>query len=232
VLAKALTEIQLEALKQYDTCILADALETFGHRLRNEGYTRPGLRRMTGEQETVIGYAATARVRSSDPSVLGSSYVANYAWWPEINRALQPRIAVLEDLDPHPGAGACVGEVTAAILKSLHCVAAVTNGAVRDLQAVEALRFPLFASYVSPSHSYAHIVDHSHPVEICGLLIQPGDLLMVDCHGVISIPLDLAPALPAVAARLRDQRRIFVEFCQSANFSVDRVAEEVLKLRL
>lgn len=223
----AVREIDLEALQRFDTCILADALETFDRRLRNQGYTHPGLRRMTGGTDPVIGYAVTARIRSSDPPILGNSYVANYAWWPEIDRAPKPRIAVLQDVDPHPGAGACVGELAAAIFRSLDCKAAVTNGAVRDIPAVNATQFPVFASYITPSHSYAHIVDHSQPVEICGLLIQSGDLLMADCHGVISIPLELAPALPTVATSLREKKKAFIAFCESSDFSLERLAKEV-----
>jgi 4-hydroxy-4-methyl-2-oxoglutarate aldolase len=221
--------MSLEELRQFDTCILADALETFDLRLRNQGYTRPGLRCMNGDFPPVLGYAVTARVRSSDPPVLGNSYVANDDWWPEIERAATPRIAVLQDVDAHPGAGACVGEIASAIFQALGCVGVVTNGAARNLR--DATQIPIYASHVSPSHSYSHLVDHSRPVEICGLMIHHGDLLMADCHGVISIPLDLAPQLPQVAAELRHRKRDFVDFCRSDHFSLQRLKDEVKRLR-
>jgi len=68
----------------------------------------------------------------------------------------------------------------------------VTNGAVRDLPAVEAMGFQLFAAYVSPSHSYAHIIEFGEPVEIDGLQIASGDLLHADRHGVVEVPLSIA----------------------------------------
>jgi hypothetical protein len=38
----------LEALRQFDTCAIANAIERFGVRLRNQGFTQPGLQCITG----------------------------------------------------------------------------------------------------------------------------------------------------------------------------------------
>ena len=90
-----------------------------------------------------------------------------------------------------------MGEIHAAIGIALNCVGCVTNGAVRDLPAVEAMGFQLFASRTSVSHAYAHIVEFGEPVEIDGLKISSGDLLHGDRHGVLTIPLSIATQIPA-----------------------------------
>lgn len=226
-----LPSAQLESLRQFDTCILSDALETFDLRLRNQGYTRPGLHCVTGDFDPVVGYAVTARVRSSDPPILGNSYVAHHDWWPEISEQPQPHIVVLQDLDPHPGVGACVGQVAVAMFQAIGCEAVITNGSVRDLAEIAKMRFPVLAATVSPSHSYAHIVDHAQPVDIFGLVIHSGDLLVADRHGVVSIPAQLLSELPAVAEDLQRRRRKFVDFCCSPNFSLDRLPDEVKQLK-
>ncbi len=69
-----------------------------------------------------------------------------------------------------------MGEIHAAIGIALHCVGCVTNGAVRDLPAVEAMGFQLYARHTSVSHAYAHITEFGQPVEIDGLKISSGDL--------------------------------------------------------
>jgi len=51
-----------------------------------------------------------------------------------------------------------VGEVHAAILKAFHCVGVITDGSVRDIPAVAAMGFPMFARSASVSHAYTHIV--------------------------------------------------------------------------
>ena len=64
----------LESIRQYETCAIADAIEHCGVRLRNDGFTRPGLRCLTDGSPHSIGYAATYRVRSSRPPITGGCY--------------------------------------------------------------------------------------------------------------------------------------------------------------
>ena len=45
---RALPAEMLEVIRQFDTCIIANAIEGFGVRLRNEGYTMPGLQCVSG----------------------------------------------------------------------------------------------------------------------------------------------------------------------------------------
>ena len=220
-----LTPSQFEAIRQFDTCVIANAIEQFDVRLRNVGFTRPGLRCVTQGGARLLGYASTSKVRTSDPPVTGRAYLDRTDWWDSVGRLPAPRIAVIQDVDPTPGSGACLGEVHAAILKALGCGGAITNGAVRDVPAVSNLNFPLFAPFVTASHSYMHIVDYGEPVEIFGLKIQTGDLLYADCHGVISIPLEIAPQLPEAAARIQAKERKIIDFCLSPDFSTETLVK-------
>lgn len=71
------------------------------------------------------------------------------------------------------------------------------------------------------------MVDFGVPVEIFGLQIQPGDLLMADCHGVLSIPRQLARRLPEVAGRIQSHERRVIDFCRSPEFSLERLRAEL-----
>jgi 4-hydroxy-4-methyl-2-oxoglutarate aldolase len=225
-----LPEAVIDALKQLDTCILSDAVEMFDLRLRNQGYTRSGLRAWTG-RGPVIGYASTALVKSSEPPLFGRYYFEHQDWWAAMQRLPKPRIAVIQDIDGHPGIGACIGQLAAAIFKALDCNGAVTNGAVRDLPVIGEMNLPVFAAHVSPSHSYSHLTACAQPVDICGLRINPGDLLVADVHGVLSIPLEVAARLAEVAADLLRGKRKFIKFCQSSEFSLDGLVDEVKQFR-
>jgi 4-hydroxy-4-methyl-2-oxoglutarate aldolase len=229
--ARRLTEAQLDSLRQLDTCILADALEKFDIRPRNQGFARSGLHCLNGDFGTVVGYAATALVKSSDPPVLGHFYFESNEFWTEIASLPEPRFAVLQDVDANPGTGACIGQVAASILQALHCAGAVTNGAVRDLSVIAAMKFPVFAAHVSPSRAYAHLIDCGQPVDIFGLHIKPGDLLVADSHGVLSIPIEIAPELPQIALDLLQRKRRFIDFCHSSEFSLDRLKDEVRQFK-
>ena len=113
------------------------------------------------------------------------------------------------------------------ILRALNCVGAVTNGAVRDIPAAEALGFQLFAGSVAVSHAYVHIVEFGGPVEIGGLTIQSGDLLHGDLHGVQSIPTDLVEKIPPVAARMTAQRQELIALCQGNDFSLEKLRRAI-----
>jgi regulator of RNase E activity RraA len=228
--AATVTPELLQALQQYDTCSLANAIERFNVRLRNEGFTRPGLQCVNGSFPPSIGYAATARVKSSEPSMTGRPYVDRTDWWTGIQALPPQRFAVIQDIDPQPGLGASVGAVHGAILKALGCVAVATNGSVRDLPAVAALGLPMYAAHVSLSHAYVHVLDFGGPVEILGLRINPGDLLYADCHGLLTIPPEIVSELPAAAASLARRDRRIIDLCASANFSLSQLHAEIAQL--
>jgi 4-hydroxy-4-methyl-2-oxoglutarate aldolase len=222
-----LSTATLNAIRAFDTCTIANAIERFRVRLRNEGFTGPGLQCVTGDSPRILGYAATCRVRSADPPMMGNTYVDRTDWWESIERLPVPRIAVIQNLDSAAGSASTVGEVHAAILKAFHCQGLITNGAVRDIPGVRRMQFPMFASAVSVSHSYMHIVEFGAPVEIFGLKVRPGDLLLADVHGVISIPLEIAARVPEAASKIIENDRAIIDLCQSPDFSLEKLLKAV-----
>lgn len=167
----------------------------------------------------MLGFAVTLRVRSSNPPMEGGVYVDRTDWWTALEALPVPQVVVIQDMDRRPGVGAFVGEIHAAILQRLGCVGVVTNGAVRDLSAIESRGFQLFSATVSPSHSYVHVVDSGQAVQIGGLLIRPGDLLLGDRHGLLRIPPEVAADIPETVARIRAREREILDYCDSEAFS-------------
>jgi regulator of RNase E activity RraA len=216
----------LDAIRQFETCTIADAIEQCGVRLRNEGFTRPGLRCLTEGSPRSIGYAVTYRVRSSDPPIKGVCYPDRPDCWAAPETLPTPRIAVIQDLEGEP-VGSVVGEVHAAILKAFGCEAIVTNGAVRDLPGVNKMRLPMFGRYTAVSHAYTHLLDSGTSVKIFGLQIQPGDLVLADCHGALVIPLEIAADLPRIASEIQAKERRILDLCQSPEFSPSRLRDVI-----
>jgi 4-hydroxy-4-methyl-2-oxoglutarate aldolase len=225
----------LAALRRLDTCTVANAIERFRLRLRNTGFTNSSIHCVFEDFPPLVGYAATARMRSGEPPIAGRMFRDHTPLWNSIQQAPAPRIAVFEDVDNPPGVGAFLGDVHAAILRALGCVGYVTNGAVRELPRVRELGLQLFAGNVAVSHAYAHIFDFGNPVMIGGLEIQQGDLLHGDRHGLLNIPAGVAAELPAIAVALQQRERSIVEFCQSGDFSpekLERLIQETYKPEL
>lgn len=220
-----LTPEQLEALRRLGTCMVSNAIEAFDVRLRNSGFADASIQCMFDDFPPIVGYAATARVRTSVPPMQGHNYFDRTDWWNAILEIPAPRIVVVEDVEKHPGLGSFVGEVHANILSALGCVGVVTNGAVRDLPQVRTTGFQFFAGNVAVSHAYAHVFQYGIPVELGGLRIEPGDLLHGDRHGILKVPLEIAAEIPAVVRQIQEKEERLIAMCRSADFSLDKLRE-------
>jgi len=224
---EALTPGGLEELRRLSTCVVASAIETFSLRLPNTGFANAGVRCIFSDLPPVVGYAATARIRSAAPPMEGHSYYARTDWWDHLVTTPEPRVVVIQDLDHPPGLGAFIGEVHAHILMALGCVGLVTNGAVRDLLEVRRTGFQMFAGNVSVSHAYAHVFDFGGPVEVGGLEVRPGDLIHGDLHGIQTIPREIAGRVAGAAQKIIDKRHQVIGLCRSSDFSLEKLREAV-----
>jgi regulator of RNase E activity RraA len=61
--------------------------------------------------------------------------------------------------------------------------------------------------------------------------VRPGDLLHGDQHGVQTVPIEIAPKIPAVARRMNGEEREIIEFCQSGAFTLEKLRSDVAALR-
>ena len=229
--ALRLTEEQLDALRQIDTCMVANAVETFNVRLRNTGFTNASIHCMFEDAPAMVGYAVTARLQSGEPPIRGGTYRDRSELWNRVHEVPAPRILVLEDTDVPPGRGAFVGDVHASILKALGCIGYVTNGAVRELPAVRAAGIQLFAGSVLVSHAYAHIFDVGATVQIGGMEVSPGALLHGDRHGILNVPIEIATAIPEVATALQESEKRVIQFCRSNSFSIEKLSELIKTMK-
>ena len=222
----------LNSLRALDGASIANAIETFDVRLRNEGFADASIRCLLPALPPAVGYAVTARIRCSSPPPVGHQYHDRTDWWNYIVSVPAPRFVVVQDVDEQPGLGAFVGAVHANILRALGCEGYATNGSARDVATVrDSVRIQLFATSVAISHAFAHIVDFGGPVEIGGLKVDSGDLLFGDEHGVQGVPMSLADALPGVVAEMKLKEQAVIQFCRSREFSIDGLRTLVRSFR-
>jgi 4-hydroxy-4-methyl-2-oxoglutarate aldolase len=227
---RPLKPAQLEQFRRLTTCLVASAIETFRVRLPNTGFADSSIRCIFEDQPAMAGYAATARMRSSNPRMeAGKSYdyYDRSDWWNHILSIPAPRVVVIEDVDDPPGLGAFVGEVHANILLALGCIGMVTNGAVRDIPDIRSTELQMFAGNVSVSHAYSHVFDFGSAVQVGGLEIRPGDLVHGDCHGVQTVPLEIADKVPAAARDIRQRRQDLVGLRRSTGFTIDKLRQAI-----
>jgi 4-hydroxy-4-methyl-2-oxoglutarate aldolase len=220
----------LDQLRQLDACAVSNAIETFGVRLRNTGFADASVHCVFEEFPAMVAYAATVRIRTADPPMEGDSYYYRADYLEHVLSVPAPRVLVVQDIDRQPGVGSFIGDVHANILRALGCIGVVTNGAVRNVDAVRALKFHLFAGNLSVSHAYAHVFDFGGPVQVGHMQVRPGDLLHGDRHGVQTIPIEIAQKIPAVAKKMLDDELEIIKLCQSDAFTLETLRDAVAAL--
>ena len=222
---RVLTPRELEVLRAIPTPAVSNAIETFSVRPRTAGFMGPEVRQMFPSMPPVIGFAVTARtVSAHDAGPRGPAFRADYWRYLEHSEP-RPLVSVVEDLDDPPSIGAFFGEVNSNIHRALGCVGAITNSGIRDMDEIEALEFPIWAKSVIVSHAHVHLVDFGTAVRVGGLVVQPGDLLLADRHGVIQIPLEIARDIPEAVRQIEVREKTIIRYCQSPDFCADGLAD-------
>ncbi|WP_373356249.1 RraA family protein [Pseudoroseicyclus sp. CXY001] len=87
-----------------------------------------------------------------------------------------------------------MGGVSSQIAQRQGIVGAIVEGGVRDLNHSRALGFPLWATEISPVTGKWRIetVEINGPIQVCGLWIRPGDIIVADDTGVCVLPIERA----------------------------------------
>jgi regulator of RNase E activity RraA len=225
-----LTTQEIEALKKITSPSVANAIETFKVRPREQGNLSSDIRARFPEMGPMVGYAVPCVIRAEQGPIDGHR-ASTYGWWDYVLTIPAPRVIVVHDLDDPRGQGAQWGEVQANIHRALGCVGVVTDGSVRDLDEVRALGFQFCAAHVSVSHANVHMVDFGIPIKVGGVLIKPGDLIHGDQHGVCTIPHEVAARIPEAIAKVEADEREIIAVCQSPGFSPDKLKELYKRIR-
>jgi len=216
------TAEQLEAVRNIPTPAVANAIETFDIRPRQEGFMSPEIGSIFPDMGGMIGYAVTAVISAERPSTSRVN-VSRPDWFDEILKIPAPQVIVMHDLDYPSPVGSFWGEVQANIHTRLGCVGTVTDGGVRDLDEMRDKGFNAFAAAVLVSHANIHIVDVNVPITVGGLTVKPGDLLLGDQHGVTEVPKELVAEMPAAVARVEAKERTIIDLCNSPDFTLDKL---------
>jgi len=218
-----LTAEDLEALGRLSTPALSNAIETFDVRPHNEGFAGPEIRAVFPELGSLVGYACTLRIAADRPAPAGAGSVP-LPYWSYVAGSAAPKVVVVQDLDPEP-VGAFWGEVNANVHRGLGAIGTVTHGGVRDLDEMRRAGFRVFASAVLVSHAYVHVVDFNVPVRLGRLTVSPGDLIAADQHGVLVIPLEIAPELCRIASEIERLEGEIIGCARGPAFTPERLAE-------
>lgn len=206
-----ITPATLAKLRQFDSPTICNVIKLFDVRPRNAGYMDGRIRANFPELPPMVGFASTAAFRSAAPPAGGDAYTSLEKQVESFAALPGPAVVVFEDLDDPPVA-ATFGEVMCSTYQGFGAVGLVTSGAGRDLPPVRALGFPVFTGSTICAHAYCHLLHLGLPVRVGGLVVQTGDLLHGDAHGVTSVPLEIAADVADVAGEFVAAEALIMDY--------------------
>ena len=216
------TAPELALLAQWDTPTICNALELILPERRGYGFTIEHAVCLNPALKPIVGYARTARCATRTPpeesaQELGDRRLAYYEY---VAHAPHPTVAVVQDFETDPGAGAFWGEVQTNIHKGLGCLGAVTNSAMRDLDDC-ASDFQILARKVVPSHIYNRVVDYGIEVEVLGMVVNHNDIIHADRHGAVVVPDEAVEKLPAAVDLMIRKEAVQLKAARDPSFDIE-----------
>ncbi|HEY4167536.1 MAG TPA: RraA family protein [Reyranella sp.] len=125
-----------------------------------------------------------------------------------IHRALEelfPGCIVVVDGGGFDGR-ALIGEIMAAIAKSRGAAGFVVDGAIRDAEPIATGDFPVFArsaTHLGPYKNGPGAINV--PVTVGGMIVNPGDIVVGDCDGLVAFSPDIATDLLEATRKQADK---------------------------
>lgn len=218
---------ELEAL---DTPSICNAIELVVPERRSYGFTTKTLNCIRPELGSMVGVARTVTVRSTRPSALDPEALRDqrFGYLDYLAGASGPTISMVQDLDDgQAGFGSFWGEVNSNMHLALGCLGTVTNGSVRDIDAL-ADGFQVLAGVIAPSHGFIHAVDYDCTVNISGMVVQSRDLIHADRHGAVVIPRGKTREVIDAAALIARREAVILDAAKAPGSDVAAIKQAMI----
>ena len=207
-MAPELTPALIEKLLSVDSPTISNAIELLKVRPRREGFMGPQIVCRFPDLGRVVGYATTCTIVEYDEH-FPPDPAERFKWVESIANSPKPAVCVVKDMCHRKGWYSHWGEIVGTQVQVLGAQAIITDGSVRDLEALHAMGMKVWSEYVVVSHGHIDVGQANIPIEVGGLVVHPGDILHADCNGVVSIPLEGLNDLPkAIDQVLENERKV------------------------
>lgn len=171
------------------SAVVSDCCDQLGLR---EQTMSSGITPVSREAGVLVGFARTVRSVPVD-AIPDEPYSAEI----DFIDSLRPDDVVVATVE---APGAFWGELFSTAAKARGAVGVVVDGLIRDQARIEKMGFPVFARGARPTDSLGRISigEQDSAIEIAGVTVRSGDLIVADVDGVAVVP---AESIAEVAAR-------------------------------
>lgn len=208
------------ALRAVDTPTIANAIEVVLGKRQGDGFTRKTVLAADPTLPPICGFARTAKIKASVPTTESADVIAErrMSYYEYMANSPAHSIAVLEDLDYPDCVGAYWGEINTTVHKGFGLGGTLTNGVMRDLDAL-AENYQVIAGSIGPSHAFVRIEEIDTPVCLFGLTVQPNDLVHADKHGAVVIPKDAQEGMIVAIKKMIERESIVLNAAKQPDFN-------------
>ena len=170
--------------------VLSDVLDEFGH--RNQAM-RPFVRPLD-DSLVLMGRARTGLYMDTYSVRAGEN---PYEVEIRLVDDLKPGDVIVLGCNGPTERIAPWGELLTTAASARGAVGCVTDGLVRDLRQIRAMRFPVFCGGIGPldSKGRGRMVEMDTGIECGGVKVHSGDIVFGDVDGVVVIPQEIADAV-------------------------------------
>ncbi len=211
----------IEALRQIDSATVANAIEHFGVRDQVTGYASMEIQCQFPDHKPMVGFAVTA---THDTTSAGDDRAMRlHDVMDMVLDAPSPTVLAVQYMGADRMRSCLAGDMFCSAIQKLGAVGLVTDLGSRDFAGIRqrAPGFHLFCPGAVVSHGYGVYIDLDITVSVCGLTIQPGDLLHGDANGIVSIPLAIADDLVEQASNVLKTETSYFDFLASDDYNYD-----------
>lgn len=206
-IAPAGPEAALDRLAQLDSCAVSDALDKLGMSGVAFGLAAHSTARRISGRAVTVDLVELDVVETGPRTVPSGRHLGTAA----VDAAGPGDVIVVAHHGRTHAAG--WGGVLSAGAKRNGVVGVVVDGACRDLDEARDLDLPVYALAGVPVTARGRVLERAWnvPVEIGGICVTPGDLVVADASGVVFVPAADLEQVLAIAEGIVAKERAMVE---------------------
>jgi 4-hydroxy-4-methyl-2-oxoglutarate aldolase len=189
-------------------------------------YTDQTIKCMYPEMGSKVGYVSTVVFCEKSEKYTGMS---RWALPEHIDCTKKPVVLVAEQQFPPELVNrvGLFGEIMTTQYKALGVIGVITNGPMRDIDAIKAMNFQYYATGVTPGHGDFMIKAVDIPVTVGGMTVMPGDMVHMDLHGVVKFPATKMEEILERATKLLESETSITTIYKDPEFTLRKWKQSV-----
>ena len=231
-----LTEMEIIAkLEKIDTPTISNVVATYPRSDNcmklydawyGEWYTDATIHCVYPEMGPKVGYVSTVVFCERSEKFTG---MGRWVLPEHIDQTKKPVVLVAEqqfppELDNRVG---LFGEIMTTQYKAQAVIGVITNGPMRDIDAIKPLNFQYYSTGVTPGHGDFMVKAVGVPVKVGGMNVMPGDMVHMDMHGVVKFPAEKLAEVLERAEKLLESEGATMKIYKDPEFTLKKWKQTV-----